>query len=197
MENENKMFLTDKDNLNPGLIFDETRENEQNIINDIYTKSVEEKIYIILYKIIDESIEEEYRNIYSLCVGRTEVYNDIINKLTSGLDIDVNRSRIITETKQTESSTGNRKYYMLPYNECISVYAFCIQVKEFFDNIEFNIDDYVTTDIPEYIDEELKEHPMYLTAEQQNYREMLFAAMRRDSIEEMEEMKRANKENNI
>lgn len=148
-------------------------ENLKNpIIIDTPDKSPEEKMYIILYNIEEDSLEEDMRNIFSICIGRTEAYNDIKNKLQSGMIINIHKSKILVETKQTETSTGNRKYYLLPYLECISVYAFCINVYEYFMDDDFDIEEYNTSG-PEDPEEELKSHPMYMTAEQRRYRELL------------------------
>lgn len=153
---------------------------------DVKTKSIEEKIYIILYK-LTENEDDIYNQIFSVCAGRTEAYNDIKNKLISGVDIDLHRSLIITETKQTESRTGDKKYYLLPLNECISVYAFCIQVAEFYSDDNFNIEDYNNT----LIDDETSSSqpvelesiiPRQLSQEEQDYKKMLDASMQRDKF---------------
>lgn len=153
---------------------------------DVKTKSIEEKNYIILYK-LTENEDEIYNQIFSICVGRTEAYNDIKNKLISGVDIDLHRSVIITETKQTESRSGDRKYFLLPLNECISVYAFCIQVAEFYSDDNFNIEDYNNT----LIDNETSSSqpvelesiiPRQLSQEEIDYKKMLDASMKRDKF---------------
>ena len=113
---------------------------------DVRTKSVEEKLFIILYVLEEDNLEKIYQNCYSICQGRTEAYSDIKSKLISGLNINVHKSKIITETKQTESETGDRKYYLIPLDECLSVYSFCISVSDFYSDDEFNIDDYVSED---------------------------------------------------
>lgn len=153
---------------------------------DVKTKSIEEKIYIILYK-LTENEDDIYNQIFSICVGRTEAYNDIKNKLISGVDIDLHRSIIITETKQTESRSGDRKYFLLPLNECISVYAFCIQVAEFYSDDNFNIEDYNNT----LIDNETNSSqpvelesivPRQLSQEELDYKKMLDASIQRDKF---------------
>jgi len=152
---------------------------------DVRTKSTEEKIYIILYHLNPEDdMDEMYRSVFSLCVGRTEAYLDIKDKLESGIDIDIHRSRIMTETKQTEWESGNRKYYMIPYEECISVYAFCTAVKEFYGDDGFDIEDYNDGEVPEDPNDHLASHPTYLTAEQLEYRKELEAAIGREKFNE-------------
>ena len=147
---------------------------------DVKTKSAEEKLYIILYAMDGDDLEEYQKHCYSLCIGRTNAFNDIKEKLISGLDIDIHRSKIITETKQTESNTGDRKYYLLPYEECISIYSFCISVKEYYSDDPFNIEDYNNTEIPEK--EDIEKLPGYLTAEQLEYKKMLNASFQRDKF---------------
>lgn len=148
---------------------------------DVRTKSFEEKTFIILYKIDDDDLDDIYKSCYSLCIGRTETYNDIKNKLISGVPIDIHRSKIITETKQTESISGDRKYYLLPYEECISVYSFCTSVKSNYQDDDFDIENYNTSEIPEDYNE-LAESPNYLTPEQIEYRNMLEAAIGREKL---------------
>ena len=176
--------MAEKELIEP-MIFDEPKKPEQKeLINpmqfDVREKSHEEKMYIILYKINDDDIEDYQENIYAICIGRTEAYNDIKNKLVSGLSVDVHRSIIITETKQKEASTGDGKYFLLPLDECMSVYAFCIAVGQFFDLDEFNIEDYNNTDVPE--DEKKPMIPLKLTKEQEDYQKMLYASIERDKF---------------
>ena len=121
---EPMIFNDDKVDKNKGLIHP--------MEFDVRTKSIEEKIYIILYKIIDSNNEDEYNNIYSICLGRTDAYNDIKNKLLSGEEIDIHKSKIITETKQTETESGDRKYYLVAYEDCISVYSFMISIQDYY-----------------------------------------------------------------
>lgn len=154
---------------------------------DVKTKSIEDKIYIILYK-LTENEDDIYNHIYSVCAGRTEAYNDIKNKLISGVDIDLHKSLIITETKQTETNTGDRKYYLIPLNECISVYAFCIQVAEFYSDDDFNIEEYNNTLIDNEIDDSPQQQesesiiPRQLSQEELDYKKMLEASIQRDKF---------------
>lgn len=154
---------------------------------DVKTKSIEDKIYIILYK-LTENEDDIYNHIYSVCAGRTEAYTDIKNKLISGVDIDLHKSLIITETKQTETNTGDRKYYLIPLNECISVYAFCIQVAEFYSDDDFNIEEYNNTLIDNEIDDSPQQQesesiiPRQLSQEELDYKKMLEASIQRDKF---------------
>lgn len=177
---ENKKFIEP-------MIFDNPEQDRGNkqLIKlmdfDVRTKSVEEKVYIILYKIYEE---EEIKNEYSICYGRTEAYNDIKNKLISGIDIDLYKSKIITETKQTETSSGDRKYFMIPYDECISIYSFCISVRGYYSDDEFDIDDYNDGEGPEEVNipSEFEDRPTYLTPAQLEYKKLLEASMKRDKF---------------
>lgn len=155
---------------------------------DVREKSFEEKIFIILYKIEGDDIEEYQKNCFSICIGRTNTFNDIKEKLISGLDIDVHKSKIITETKQTESSTGDRKYFLLPYEECISVYAFCISVRDYYSDDDFNIEEFNNSEIPE--SDEIESLPGYLSAEQLEYRKLLNASFNSDKF--INELKKEN-----
>lgn len=155
---------------------------------DVRTKSFEEKIYIILYRLEGDNLEEYQKNCFSLCIGRTNAYSDIKEKLISGLDIDIHRSKIITETKQTETATGDTKYYMLPYDECISVYAFCISVADYYSDDDFNIEEYNNSEIPEADD--ITKLPGYLSPEQLEYRKMLEASFNRDKF--LNDLKNSN-----
>ena len=88
------------------------------IIFDAPTKDVEEKTYIILYNIDPEDdMDEIDSRIFSVCIGRTDAYFDIKEKLTSGLGVNIYTSKVITETKQTETESGDTKYYLLPYDD--------------------------------------------------------------------------------
>lgn len=160
---------------------------------DVRTKSVEEKIYIILYKLDGDDLEEYQKQCFSVCIGRTNAFNDIKEKLISGLDIDIHRSIVITETKQTETASGDRKYFLLAYEDCISVYAFCISVKEYYSDDPFNIEDYNNTEIPEKDD--IERLPGFLTAEQLEYKKMLNASFNRDKF--LNSLKKENGDNGV
>lgn len=131
-------------------------------------KSPEEKIYVILYMLNDIEDDVASRS-FSVCVGRTMAYLDIRDKLQSGLSIDVHRSIILTETRQTETETGYSKYFMVPFKDSISVYAFCVANSMYFSDDEFNIDDYSDGDIPDKI--EINDRPF--TPDEIAYKQML------------------------
>lgn len=161
-------------------------------------KSTEEKIYIILYRLNNsEDIDDITSRTFEVCIGRTAAYMDIKNKLQSGLDIDVHRSYIMTETRQTETSTGDIKYYMIPYEDCISVYSFCISVSEFFNSDEFDIEEYSDGDVPE--DRRLGNDTVHImSADQIQYRKMLEESIGREKfITMMREIFEPGESNNI
>lgn len=147
---------------------------------DVRVKSFEEKVYIILYTINNIDEDDPTSKTFSVCIGRTMAYMDIKNKLQSGLDIDVHRSYIMTETKQTETETGNGKYYMIPYDECMSVYAFCISVANFYNDEDFDIEDYANGDVPE--DNRMDRTMHVMSREQMEYRELLEESLSRDKF---------------
>ena len=140
-------------------------------------KSFEEKIYILFYTISNIDEDDPASKTFSICIGRTMAYSDIKNKLQSGLEIDVHRSYVMTETKQTETKTGDIKYFMVPYEECMSVYAFCTSIGSFYSD-EFDIEDYADGDIPE--DNRSGIVNTVLSSEQIEYRNMLEEAIGRD-----------------
>lgn len=209
MDKDKQISLTAEEKMEP-MIFDEPNplpfdpsSGLQKAMDfDVKTKSNEEKLYILLYK-LTENEDEIYNSIYSICIGRTGAYSDIKSKLISGLDIDVHKSIIITETKQTESSTGDRKYFLLPLDECISIYAFCIQMAEYFSDDSFNIEEYNTTLIDSdseqsqlYEDKKESIIPKKYTNEELEYKRMLEESMHRDKFLSALQLEK-NIENNI
>lgn len=111
------------------------------VIIDVPTKHFEDKTYIILYQIKNEE-DKLYKQLFAIRKGRTQAISDIRDKLQSGVDIDIHKSVIITETKQTETDTGNTKYYLIPLEESISVYSFCKSVEEYYGLDYFDIEEY-------------------------------------------------------
>jgi len=147
------------------------------IIFDAPTKDVEEKTYIILYNIDPEDdMDEIYSRIFSVCIGRTDAYFDIKEKLTSGLGVNIYTSKVITETKQTETESGDTKYYLLPYDECVNIYAFCTGIQSFYGEDGFDINDYVNNGSPDDKDD-MENNTFFLTPEQKAYRAMIDEAM--------------------
>lgn len=176
--------MDNKKLINP-VIFDQPKDQKRKLINPVIfeapDKSFEDKVYIILYYLDedDEFDQDLYRHVFAIHIGRTETYRDIINKLESGVPIDIHRSKIITETKQTETETGNIKYYLLPFDECISLYSFMISVKDYYSDDDFDIEVYNNSEVPED-DFNIKQSPNYLSPDQREYRKLLEASMQRD-----------------
>ena len=164
--------------------FISTPPNNNDVIKPMHfmvkNKSFEEKIYIILYTLFDIDEDDPTSKTFSVCIGRTMAYNDIKTKLQSGLDIDVHRSYIMTETKQIEASTGDEKYYMIPYSECMSVYAFCVSIANYYNDNDFDIEDYASGDVPE--DDRMDRTQHVMSQEQIQYRNMLEESLRRNKF---------------
>lgn len=161
------------------IIFNDDKKPDENvglvrpIVFDAPTKDVEEKTYIILYNIEPEDdMDEIYSRIFSVCIGRTDAYFDIKDKLTSGLGVNIYTSKVITETKQTETETGDTKYYLLPYSECVNIYAFCTGLQAYYGDDGFDINDYLNNGSMEDKDD-MESHSFFLTPEQKAYRAML------------------------
>lgn len=160
-------------------------------------KSIEEKIYIVLYKLNEsDDTDETTSKIFEVCIGRTAAYMDIKSKLQSGLDIDVHRSYVMTETRQTETATGDIKYYMIPYEECITVYSFCISVSDYYADDDFSIEDYADGDVPD--ENRLSSASHVMSIEQLEYRKMLEESIGREKfITGLREQFGPNSSNNI
>ena len=161
------------------IIFNDDKKPDENvglvrpIVFDAPTKDVEEKTYIILYNIEPEDdMDEIYSRIFSVCIGRTDAYFDIKDKLTSGLGVNIYTSKVITETKQTETETGDTKYYLLPYTECVNILAFCTGLQAYYGDDGFDINDYLNNGSAEDKDD-MENHTFFLTPEQKAYRDML------------------------
>lgn len=173
------MSLEEKQFIEPIIFNDEDKNKNENnglvrpIIFDAPTKDVEEKIYIILYNIEPEdNMDEIYNKIFSVCIGRTDAYFDIKDKLTSGLGINIYTSKVITETKQTETESGDTKYYLLPYEESVNIFAFCTAIQSFYGDDGFDINDYIHNGSSEDKDD-IETNVFFLTPEQKAYRAML------------------------
>lgn len=129
-------------------------EPEKKLINplvvDALTKSVEDKIFIVLLKYDEgDGNDDLFDGQYHICTGRTETYR-YIEKLVQafGTDINAHESKVITETKQTETESGEKKYYLIDYDDAISVYTFCKAVEENYEG--FRIDDFFTAPPADY-----------------------------------------------
>lgn len=104
-------------------------------------KSFEDKTYIVLVKLFND--DDLFDGSFKVCHGRTECYTHIEDVLESYADsVDIHNSLIITETRQTETETGDIKYYLLNLPECVSLYAFCKSVETYYGTYGFNIEDY-------------------------------------------------------
>lgn len=104
-------------------------------------KSFEAKIYIVFVAIdTDDDLSDGN---FKICNGRTECYRFIENLLESyGDAVDIHKSIIMTETRQTETETGDIKYYMIDIPECVSMYSFCKSVESYYGNLGFDIEEY-------------------------------------------------------
>ena len=105
------------------------------------SKSVEDKIFIVLiYGLYSEDL---FDGNYKICNGRTEAYRFIETLVQSyGSDFDPHISKVITETLQTETESGDIKYFLTNYFSSLSVYAFCKAVENYYTDDKFRIDDY-------------------------------------------------------
>lgn len=137
------------------------------MIFDDEEKTIEEKIFIILYKLEENDNDELNNQIYSICVGRTSTYNDIKEKLSSGLMINIHESKIITETLQLGIKHMNKKYFLMNLDDCISIYTFCKSFSNNYDD-DFDIEDYNS----EYVKNE-DSHKINLTDDQSVYVESI------------------------
>ena len=80
----------------------------------------------------------------------------------------------MVETKQTQTSTNNRKYYLIGIDDAISLYSFCKSIEGDYNNYDFDIENYNNTDVPEE-DEDIKHVGLdRLTPEQEEYLNILY-----------------------
>ena len=120
---------------------DEEKPKLQKIMDfNVPTKSFEEKIYIILYRINGATVDD-FDGLFDVRIGRTETYESIKMHLTSGMDIDIHASKIITEVKLKDKNE-DKKYFLIPFDECISIYAFFNSVSSYYSDDDFDIEDY-------------------------------------------------------
>ena len=155
-------------------------------------KDFESKIYLILYVINGEDDDISSKT-FSVCIGRTMAYRDIKDKLISGVDVDVHSSKVITETRQNLAS-GDIKYFLMPYEECISVYAFCTSIAHMYEDDDFSIEDYSSGEVPE--DAGPKENT-YMTSDQKEYYDMLKESINRKQIWEGLKQFNQDESNNV
>lgn len=138
------------------MIFDKDQKDKKLInpmVFEVPTKSYEDKTYIIFIKL--DSDESYFDGRFKVVEGRTACYRTINRFLEMyGSDFNVYRSKVLTETKQTETDTGNTKYYFLPFDEAVSVYAFCKSLESFYGDTAFDIDYYAADCDPNDDDED-------------------------------------------
>lgn len=137
-------------------------------------KSYEEKTYIILYKICGSSVDD-CDGLFDIEIGRTNTYETIKSHLISGMDIDIHSSKIITETKLKDKNNDD-KYFLIPFDECISIYAFFNSVSSYYDD-EFDIEDYNNLKTDNDSDEELER-----SKEQKEYEEDIMKSLKDDKF---------------
>jgi hypothetical protein len=147
MSNENEKVLVDPMSFKPGSEFSDQKPEKTFGVDMIPDKDVEKKTYILLLKLEDyiTDLETDECGIFVVCEGRTAAYRMIENYLQRyGASVfNVYDSRILTETKQTNSKTNKREYFMINYDKAISVYGFCKTVEGFYGKMGFSIDEYV------------------------------------------------------
>lgn len=137
-------------------------------------KSYEEKTYIILYKICGSSVDD-CDGLFDIEIGRTNTYETIKSHLISGMDIDIHSSKIITETKLKDKNNDD-KYFLIPFDECISIYAFFNSVSSYYDD-EFDIEDFNNLKTDNDSDEELER-----SKEQKEYEEDIMKSLKEDKF---------------
>ena len=112
---------------------------------DVPVKSIEEKIYIVLMvQDGDYALDDpDYNGYFKICHGRTQCYRFIQEQIESyARELNPHESKVITQTIQTETDTGNTKYYMTDIETALSVYAFCKAVESYYGDTAFDIDMY-------------------------------------------------------
>ncbi len=103
---------------------------------DELDKGYEEKKYLVLWVNNDDS--SEYGNHYFIGLGRTETYYFIRDNIS---DIDIHNSYVLVETKQTETKTGVKRWYMTSIDKAITVYLFLKKIQDNY-NDKFDVEDY-------------------------------------------------------
>lgn len=99
-------------------------------------KGFEEKKYLVLWVMNDDS--SEYGNHFFIGTGRTETYYFLRDNIS---DIDVHNSYVLVETKQTETKSQVRRWYMTSIDKAITVYQFLKKVQENYHD-GFDVEDY-------------------------------------------------------
>lgn len=99
-------------------------------------KGFEEKKYLVLWVMNDDS--SEYGNHFFIGTGRTETYYFLRDNIS---DIDIHNSYILVETKQTETKSNVRRWYMTSIDKAITVYQFLKKVQDNYHD-GFDVEDY-------------------------------------------------------
>ena len=99
-------------------------------------KGFEEKKYLVLWVNNDDS--SEFGNHFFIGTGRSETYYFLRDNIT---EIDIHNSYILVETKQTETKTKVKRWYMTGIDKAITVYAFLRKVQDNY-NDKFDVEDY-------------------------------------------------------
>ena len=99
-------------------------------------KGFEEKKYLVLWVMNDDS--SEYGNHFFIGTGRTETYYFLRDNIT---EIDIHNSYVLVETKQTETKSKVRRWYMTSIDKAITVYQFLKKIQDNY-NDKFDVEDY-------------------------------------------------------
>jgi len=99
-------------------------------------KGFEEKKYLVLWVMNDDS--SEFGNHFFVGTGRTETYYFLRDNIS---EIDIHNSYILVETKQTETKTQVRRWYMTSIDKAITVYQFLKKVQDNYHD-GFDVEDY-------------------------------------------------------
>lgn len=127
--------------INPIRFFKKEEMTEEGYIRPIRfedpIKGPEDKIYLVLYYIVtdDGNLEKSFE----LCKGRSECVSFLEDNIEQ---IDINQSKVITETRQTETKTGNLKNYFLYIDSALSVYDFFKYMESINADLSIDIEDY-------------------------------------------------------
>lgn len=100
--------------------------NEKKMISpityDAPEKNPEEKEYIILYYV---QMDDDVSQCFSRVTGRIETFRNIAQMLLYyEEDVDINKSVVLVETKQTQTKTGNEIYFITHPNDSFTIKNF-------------------------------------------------------------------------
>lgn len=99
-------------------------------------KGFEEKKYLVLW--VNNNDSSEDGNHFFIGTGRSETYYFIRDNIS---EIDIHNSYVLVETKQTETKSKVRRWYMTSIDKAITVFAFMKKVQDNY-NDKFDIEDY-------------------------------------------------------